>query len=141
MINLVKRGFLTVAFLVLTVTFSQLPGQDVKTDKAEANFCEGITNFLDSLKELEDANLRMDIENFTDAYKKVDKAWNKLVKSAKKLEKIDTKEATIAYDNLAETLEEVVNRNIKSSENTNNITKQVDACRKAIKPVSSSVCD
>jgi exonuclease VII small subunit len=126
---------------MIVATSFRLMAQDEKTEKAEANFCESVNGFLSSLKDLESANLRMDIPNFTDAYKKVDKAWNKLVKSAKKLEKIDSKEATKAYNELAETLEEVVNYNIKTSVNTEKITKQIAKSRDTINQLNTAICE
>lgn len=129
------------ALVVLTVSYTQVMGQDEKIEKAEAIFCENVNNFLASLNDLEAANLRMDIGNFTDAYKSVDKAWNKLVKSAKKLEKIDLKEGVNAYNKLVETLEIVVNNNVKSSVNADKITKQVAKSREIISQINSSACD
>lgn len=129
------------ALVVLTVSYTQVMGQDEKIEKAEAIFCENVNNFLASLNDLEAANLRMDIGNFTDAYKSVDKAWNKLVKSAKKLEKVDLKEGVNAYNNLVETLEIVVNNNVKSSVNADKITKQVAKSREIISQINSSTCE
>lgn len=141
MTNFVKGGFMVFALVVLTVSYTQVMGQDEKIEKAEAIFCENVNNFLASLNDLEAANLRMDIGNFTDAYKSVDKAWNKLVKSAKKLEKIDLKEGVNAYNKLVETLEIVVNNNVKSSVNADKITKQVAKSREIISQINSSACD
>lgn len=141
MTNFVKRVFMVFALVVLTVSYTQVMGQDEKIEKAEAIFCENVNNFLASLNDLEAANLRMDIGNFTDAYKSVDKAWNKLVKSAKKLEKIDLKEGVNAYNKLVETLEIVVNNNVKSSVNADKITKLVAKSREIISQINSSACD
>lgn len=141
MTNFVKRVFVAFAVVVLTVSFTQVIGQDEKVAKAEAKLCENVNNFLASLKDLEAANLRMDIGNFTDAYKSVDKSWNKLVKSANKLEKVDIKEGVKAYNNLVETLERVVNNNFKSSVNSDNITKQIAKSRETINQINSSFCD
>lgn len=141
MTNFVKRVFVAFAVVVLTVSFTQVTGQDEKVAKAEAKLCENVNNFLASLKDLEAANLRMDIGNFTDAYKSVDKSWNKLVKSANKLEKVDIKEGVKAYNNLVETLERVVNNNFKSSVNSDNITKQIAKSRETINQINSSFCD
>lgn len=140
MTNIQKAFIWAVAVLMFVMSSNILIGQDEKIEKAEAKFCESVTIFIESLNDLEAANLRMDITNFNDAYKNVDKAWNKLQKSAHKLEEVDTKEAEKAYNAMVETLEEVVISNVKSSVNTDKIAKQVVKSRETIKKLNSSVC-
>ena len=140
MTNFLKRFMWVVAYLMFTFSFIQAIAQNEKIDKDEAKFCQSVSSFLISLEDLESANLRMDITNFTDAYKNVDKAWNKMRKSTKKLEKLNTKSADKAYNELVKTLETVVTNNVKSSVNMDKIAKQIVTSRKTINQIKSPTC-
>jgi ABC-type transport system involved in cytochrome bd biosynthesis fused ATPase/permease subunit len=138
--SLVKKGAMLIAVMLFTLSFSQVEAQNKKVDKAEAKFCTSLVNFVQSLENLLEANEGTDIEAFNKAYKSSDKSWNKLVKSADKLEAVDIKEVVKAYNDIVDQVNKIAN-NTKSSENTEKIAKHINNSLATFQQISGSVCD
>jgi hypothetical protein len=138
--TLLKPVSMVVAIMLLSLSFSQVLAQDKKVDKAEAKFCNSAVSFIESLETLAEANLGTDYDVFVKAYKAADKAWNKLVKSADKLEKVEMKEGVKAYNDLVEQVNKIMDDK-KSNDNAEKIGNHITNSISTIKQINGPICD
>jgi len=138
--TLFKRVSMVMAIMLLSLSFSQVMAQDKKVEKAEAKFCKSAVTFIESLETLAEANEGTDYDAFVKAYKAADKAWNKLVKSADKLERVDIKEGVKAYNDLAEQVNKIMDDK-KSNDNAEKIGSHISNSISTIKQINGPICD
>lgn len=138
--TLVKRGVTAFIVILFTLSVNQISAQNNKIDKAEAKFCTSVENFIYSLEALDEANAGTDIEAFNKAYNAAEKSWNKVVKSANKLEEVEMDEGIKAYNNLVDEINKIGD-GTKSGENTDKITKHINKNVATINEILSPICD
>mgnify|MGYP001827907806 CR=1 FL=1 len=126
--------------LVFAVAFaSNAQGQDKKLEKAENKFCNSISEFASSLVTLGETNGDSSMDDFNKAYKNAQKAYNKFEKSAAKLEKVEIKESTKAYNKMVDSINKIDGDN-KTADAADEIGDNIDATAASIADIMTVVC-
>lgn len=139
-ITIIKKRSALLVILFFVLTINQVNAQDKKIEKAESKFCNSVVSFVQSLEVLVEANEGSDIDKFNKAYKKADKAWNKLVKSADKLENVEIEEGVKAYNNIVAEVNKIGD-GTKSGENTDKIAKHINKSISTFDQIIGPICD
>ncbi len=138
--TIIKRGYTLLVILFFALTINQVNAQDKKIEKAESKFCTSVVDFIQSLEALDKANEGSDVDKFNKAYKTADKAWNKLVKRAYKLENVEIKEGVKAYNNIVDEVNKIGN-GTKSGENTDKIAKHINKSVSTFNQIIGPICN
>jgi len=138
--QLVKKVFALAAVIIFSITMNQINAQSQKIDKAENKFCTSVANFIQSLENLEEANMGDDIKEFNKAYNLADKDWNKVVKSADKLENVEINEGVKAYNNLVGEVNKIGD-GTKSGDNTDKISEHIGKNIETFNQIVGPICD
>jgi hypothetical protein len=133
--NLRKLRFLAFGILILLISCT---GEQRK-EHAENKFCDDLTSFSKALDNLEIANEGTDVKTFNRAYDKADKAWNRLVESAEKLQNIEIKESVKSYNKLVRSINKIEGKTI-TADTYNEINKNVDATADKINYLMDTEC-
>jgi hypothetical protein len=126
------------AFMIslLTITIAQ---EDKKLDKAEQKFCTSITNLISSLETLDQVNQDSSVDEFNKAYKDAEKSYNKFVKAANKLEKVEIKESQQAYNKLVDSINKI-DGDTKTADAAGEINDNIDSTSAEINDILTVVC-
>ncbi len=138
--TIIKRGYTLLVILFFALTINQVNAQDKKIEKAESKFCTSVVDFIQSLEALDKANEGSDVDKFNKAYKTADKALNKLVKRAYKLENVEIKEGVKAYNNIVDEVNKIGN-GTKSGENTDKIAKHINKSVSTFNQIIGPICN
>ena len=114
--------------------------QDAKLDKAEANFCKKLGGLITALNTLDETNETGTDAEFKKAYNNTVKAWNKFVKSADKLERVDYKESVNAYNNIVDAVNLIQGDNI-DEQTGKKINEHIDNAAKTISDLLAIECE
>jgi ABC-type transport system involved in cytochrome bd biosynthesis fused ATPase/permease subunit len=139
-IQMFKKVFAVVVVIIFSITVNQISAQSQKIDSAENKFCTNVADFIQSLENLEEANLGTDFKEFNKAYNKADKDWNKVVKSAEKLEEVEMSEGVKAYNDLVGEVNKIGN-GTKSGDNTDKISKHISKNIETFNQIVEPICD
>ena len=130
---------LSLIFLFTITAPATTLAQDAKVDKAEANFCKKLENLIiayDAL--LEESTMGTDQE-FEKAYNKTVKAWNKFVKSAQKLEKVEYQESEKAYNDLVDAVN-LIDSGATDNKTAGKVNKHIKSASDAITSLQAIEC-
>jgi predicted RND superfamily exporter protein len=123
--------------LFITQTMAQ---ENTKVEKANEKFCNSVTGLITALDALDEANENATMDEFQDAYKKADKAYNKMIKSADKLENVEIKESVKAYNKMVDAINKIEG-DAKSSDATDQINEHIDLTGDEIADILSTYCN
>ena len=138
--NLKKIKALAFSIVMMLLFITQTMAQEnSKVEKAEENFCNSVTSFVTALDALDEANENATMDEFKAAYKKADKAYNKMVKRAAKLENVEIKESVKAYNKMVDAINNIEG-DAKSSIATDQINEHIDSTADEIADILSVVC-
>lgn len=136
-IKTILSTFLMVFTFALSSSFAQ---ENTKVEKATSKFCENIDVFASSLDALEAANKGASVDALNTAYNKAVKAWNKLVKSADKLENVEVKESVKSYNKLVDSINKLGKDGSISDDDANQIGSNINDTKSEINAILSSTC-
>ena len=132
--------FIVMSSMMMFTFISQgLAQENTKVEKAEKNFCNSVTSFIVSLEVLDEANDSSSMDEFNTAYKKADKAYNKMIKSADKLENVEVKESVKAYNKLVNSINKIEG-DTKTAYATDQINSHIDTTTDEISDILTVIC-
>ena len=138
--NLLPLKLIAISSIMMLIFITQgMAQENKKVERAEKKFCNSVTSFVTALEVLDEANTSYSMDEFNAAYKKAEKAWNKLVKSADKLEKVEIKESVKAYNKMVDAINEIEG-DAKTAETTDQINSHIDATADEIADILTVVC-
>jgi hypothetical protein len=133
--NLKNLKFLTFGIIMLLISCTG----EQKKEHANKEFCEHLTSFSKALDKLDAADEGTNVNEFNRDYDKAVKEWNKLVKSADKLNNIESDESVKAYDKLANTVNNMEGETI-SAKTADKLNKNIDATADKINYLMTTSC-
>ena len=134
--NLRKLRFLAFGILIILISCT---GEQRK-EHAENKFCDDLTSFSKALDNLDIAGEGTDVDAFNRAYDKADRAWNKLVESAEKLENVEIKESVKSYNKLVRSINKIEGKTI-TAETSNEINQNIDVTAAKIDDLMDTECE
>ena len=127
------------SMMMFTFINQGLAQENTKVEKAEKKFCNSVTSFITSLEVLDEANDSSSMDEFNTAYKKADKAYNKMINSANKLENVEVKESVKAYNKLVNSINKIEG-DTKTTDATDQINSHIDATTDEISDILTVIC-
>lgn len=103
-------------------------------------FCKDLNSFAVAIEALDKANEGTDIDAFNKAYKQADKAWNKLEKSAAKLENIEINQSVKSYHKLEDKINKIESDGT-SIYPTGEINAHIDSTFDEIADILTTACN
>ena len=134
--NLRKLKFVAVGILMMLISCTG----EQKKEHANKEFCEHLTSFSKALDNLDVASEGTNVNDFNRDYDKANKEWNKLVKSAEKLENIEIDESVKAYNKLAKSVNKLEGETI-TPEKADKINNNIDATADKIADLMDTECE
>jgi hypothetical protein len=130
----------TFSIIMMLVFSSQAMAQEnTKVGKAETAFCNSVTTFITDLKALDQANQTGTMDEFTAAYKKADKGWDKVIKKADKLENVEISQSVKAYNKLVDSINKIEG-DAKTAGDAEQINENIDSTASAIENILTVIC-
>ena len=134
--NLKKMRYLLFGVLVLIISCTG----NQKRKIAEKEFCNHLTTFANALDNLAVANKGTDVNAFSEAFDKADRAWNRLEGSAENLEEIQMEQSAKAYNKLVDQVNTIA-ANPDNTDANYQITQQIQSTADELAGIQTVVCD